>query len=609
MSSFSFFSSRDRAFLFFLVFLFFILIAQLFNLQIIQYIKYYKEADKNRIRMVYIDAPRGLIYDRYGRIIAGNKNTFTVAITPYRIKNRTHTIKKICEILDLDTNKTLTYAKPKFSFKPIPLKRDIDFKKVSILSEHKDELPGINIIRSLMRYYPYDTVGCHFLGYLNEIKEDELENLKENGYNFGDLIGRSGVEAQYEKLLRGEDGYKYIEVNALEREMGEIYKDKTKEPVPGNNLVLTVDMELQKYAEELLSKYKAGSIVMLDVKTGDVLVLANYPVYSLNLLSRKISSEDWNKIMSNPNYPMFNRAINSKYPPGSVFKVVVAAAAMELLGIDLNTHLQPCKGYMEYGDRIFGCWKSSGHGDIDLRQAIVQSCDVYFYQLGLKLGINNIHDWALKFNLGKQTGIDLRGENAGLIPTKEFYTEKLGWSHFPKGVLLNLSIGQGEILVTPLQMAFLMALIANEGECSRPHLLKYWYNPLKKEELHFYKSDKVIIDVLPSVLVKIKKSLRDAVNGHFATGYRAKVKGVTVAGKTGSAEVIKKEHYTHAWFAGFAPYDDPEVAFACIVEFAGHGGSVAAPIIGDLLHYYFYKEKRIDNNGIMKKKRIGDESD
>ncbi|MBP7460711.1 MAG: penicillin-binding protein 2 [Candidatus Delongbacteria bacterium] len=558
------------------------LFIQLFNLQIIRYQLYYRESDRNRIRLVSINAPRGLIYDRNHRIVALNTNSYTVSITPYKIGDRERTLKKICSILELDTEKIMKIGRVRSSYKPIPIARNVDYERIAMIEEHKEDLKGIDVERGQIRYYLFNDLACHIIGYLNEVSEEEIDKLSEKGYSFGDLIGRSGVESEYENLLRGRDGIKLIEVNAMEREIGEIYPEKTQFPKPGHNITLSIDMNLQRKAEELLSPYNAGALVMLHAKTGQILVLANHPRYNLNMLSGTISSENWNSLINDPYHPMFNRAISSRYPPGSVYKVVTAAAAIEVLGFDEFTTQAPCIGYYSLGNRDFKCWNLKGHGSLNLLQAMAQSCDVYFYQLGLKLGLENMYQYSLKMNLGQVTGIDLQGESKGLIPNDEYYRKKLGNHRFPRGILLNLSIGQGEILVTPIQMAHMMNLIGNNGHGFAPHLLVSWDDPASSRQ-YFNHPKPVSLDIQPQTLSLIQKSLLAVV--YSGTGGRASVEGLRVAGKTGSAE--NPGELTHAWFAGYAPYEAPEVAFACVLENVGHGGSMAAPIVGQLLSYYY----------------------
>lgn len=567
------------------------IIFQLFNLQVIRYQLYYRESDRNRIRLISISAPRGLVYDRNHRIMALNTNSYTVSITPYKIADREKTLRKICSILDLDTLKIMKIGRVRASYKPIPIARNVDYAKVAIIEEHKEDLKGIDIERGQIRYYLYNDLACHIIGYLNEVSEDEIEKLTEKGYSFGDLIGRTGVESEYENLLRGHDGIKLIEVNAMEREIGEIYPEKTQLPKPGNNITLSLDMNLQRKAEELLSPYNAGAVVLIHAKTGQILVLANHPRYNLNMLSGSISLENWNYLIHDPFNPMFNRAISSRYPPGSVFKVVSAAAAIEVLGFDEFTTQAPCTGHFNFGNRDFKCWNLKGHGTLNLLQAIAQSCDVYFYQLGLKLGLDNIHQYSLKMALGQETGLDLQGENMGLIPDDNYYRTKRGYNRFFKGVLLNLSIGQGEILVTPIQIAHMMNLIGNNGHGFAPHFLVSWEDPTTSQKRYNHPKP-TSLGIKPQTLALIQKSLLAAVSS--GTGGRASVSGIRVAGKTGSAE--NPGELTHAWFAGYAPYESPEVAFACIVENVGHGGSMAAPIIGQLLSLYFDSLKVYDDH-------------
>ncbi len=560
------------------------LFAKLFYLQIIDYQRYFNEADRNRIRLISIDAPRGLILDRHQQLLAVNTNSYTVQITPYSTADRKQTLRRISKILDLDSNKVLKLAKSRFTYQPIPIARNVDYTKVAIIEEHSEELAGIDIHRGHIRFYPYQSLACHTIGYLGEVTEEEMDIFNERNYGLGDLIGKCGVEAFYDSLLRGKNGYKFIEVNALEREMGEIYPEKTQLPEPGYTLHLSLDIHLQKKAEELLSQYNAGVVVIMNTKSGEILTLANYPTYDLNWFSGGISDSNWQMIQNNTFHPMFNRSISSRYPPGSVFKVVTAAAALEILGYNAHTTLQPCAGRYTYGNRSYGCWNLGGHGTLNMLEALAHSCDIYFYQLGLKLGLEGIHEYSLKMRLGQTTGIDIFGESRGIIPDESYYFDKLKWKYFPKGILLNLSIGQGEILTTPLQIAMLMSLIAERGHTYRPHLLHAYEDAISRQMIYTEKQQ-ISCDLKDETWDVLQKALYMVVNTGFGTGGRAAVQNITVAGKTGSAE--NSGELTHAWFAGYAPFDQPEIAFACIVENAGHGGSIAAPIINQLLDEYF----------------------
>jgi penicillin-binding protein 2 len=565
--------------------LFSILVIRLFVLQVVRADVYWRLSEENRIRVIPVDAPRGHILDRHGEVLVCNRPSYVVSIVPFKLKQMDQTIRALGTILDMDPdeiNERVNRSKYR-RFEPVKIKRDIDFKTLAILQEHKLELPGVIYQVEPRREYLQEKLAAHLLGAVGEISAQELESLGGRGYRRGSLVGKWGLEKQYEPFLRGNDGVQFVEVSAVGRELGPLPDRSPTEAKPGSDLLLTIDLSLQRDAEKALSDTVAGAVVALDPGSGGVLAMVSRPAFDPNLFSAVVPESTWRSLNEDPGHPLLNRAIQCTYPPGSAMKVVTAAAGLEHKVITQHTRFAPCTGAYKYGRRWFGCWQPGGHGSLGLVEAMAQSCDVYFYQLGLKLGLDRWSKFSAACGFGAPLRLDLPNEAGGLIPTRAFYDRRFGKGKWSTGILLNLSIGQGEILMTPLQLATFMAAVANGGIIYRPHIVK---------EIHSVEGKAIIetpevsghLPMLTSTLDIIRRSLRAVVHGADGTGRLAAVEGTEVAGKTGTAQNPHGED--HAWFVGFAPVDDPQIAVVVLVEHGGHGGAAAAPIAGKIIEAY-----------------------
>ena len=567
------------------VVLFSILVIRLFDLQVVRAEMYWRLSEENRIRVIPVDAPRGHILDRYGEVLVCNRPSYVVSIIPFKLKQMDQTIRALGTILDMEPdeiNKRVSQSKYR-RFEPIKIKRDIDFKTLAILEEHKLDLPGVIYQVEPRREYLQGQLAAHLMGAVGEISARELESLAGRGYRQGSLVGKWGIEREYEPFLHGNDGVQFVEVSAVGREIGPLPDRSPVEAKSGSDLVLTIDLSLQRDAAKALSDSVTGAAVALDPGSGEVLAMVSRPTFDPNIFSAVVPESTWRSLNEDPDHPLLNRAIQCTYPPGSAMKVVTAAAALENELITEHTRFAPCTGSYKYGNRWFGCWKPGGHGSMGLVEAMAQSCDVYFYQLGLKLQLDRWSKFATACGFGAPLKLDLPNETGGLIPTRAFYDRRYGKGKWSTGILLNLSIGQGEILVTPLQMASFMAAVANGGTIYRPHIVKEIRSVggkvmIKTPEIAGH------LPISDSHLKSIRKSLRAVVHSAEGTGRLAAVEDVEVAGKTGTAQNPHGED--HAWFVGFAPIDSPRIAVVVLVEHGGHGGTTAAPIAGRIIEAY-----------------------
>ncbi len=540
---------------------------------------------QNRVKVIAIPSPRGRVLDRQGTVIAESRPGFALVLTG--TSNWRPAVNKAARLLAVDSlglQSAVRQQRSAYPKDPVKLARDLSPAQVALLEEHLAELPGMRLEYEALRHANYGPRGSHLLGYVSEIGRRELESRREQGYRFGDGIGKAGLERQYETLFRGADGCEYVEVDAHGRVQGGIPQMPELPPLPGVDIVLTVDWRLQLFVESLFEPGLTGAAVALEPGTGRILALVSRPNFDPNLFAGGVAAADWDKLSRDPSFPLWDRAIRSLYPPGSTYKVVTALAALSESLITPEIRMrQSCHGGMRIGNRYFKCWKKGGHGSLDMRQAIVQSCDVYFYQLGMMLGVDRLNRWSAAIGLAKATGIDLPQEADGLIPTTSWYEKRLGKGSVTAGIPANLAIGQGEVLATPLQMASLFAALGKRGLAARPHLLLRAVGPdgrlISGEQL-----DTVRIPIRPEHLAAVAEALDAVVNQPGGTGRAARVQGVTVAGKTGTSQNPHGDD--HSWFVGFAPYEDPVIAVAVLVENAGHGSAVAAPMVGKTIGAY-----------------------
>ena len=573
---------------------------RIWYLQIIHGQYFHELSENNRIRMVSLPGYRGLIKDRNGVTLVNIRPSFNLYITPEDARDLPSTLKALQERIIFNLDEVLLRIKEARPHIDVLILSDVDRKDVAFIEENKLRLPGVKLKVEPLRNYVYDDMGSQSLGYLGEISKSALNDLKGSDYRQGDFIGKDGLEKVYEFNLRGQKGYKEVEVDVAGRELRVVRK---LPPKSGNHLILTIDQRIQKIVDEMMigtaDEPKNGSIVVIDVQTGEILAMTSKPAYDPNLFAAGISRVNWRKLSLHPAHPLQNKSIDGQYPPGSTYKIVTAYAGLEEQVVSSDTTIF-CPGSFRLGRGRYRCWKKGGHGRVNLHQALVQSCDVYFYTVGHRLGIDRLALYARKMGLGDFTGIILPGEKPGLIPSSQWKmkAKKEPWQ---PGETISASIGQGYNLVTPLQQANMMAYVANGGRLMRPHLVKR-IEDSDGRVLKVFLPEAISKEKLNAKTLKlIRHALKGVVHEPHGTGRRAWLKNIEIAGKTGTAQVVamKKDeeiskddeipyHFRdHAWFVAFAPYENPRIAVAVIVEHGGHGGSSAAPVAKKIIQKYF----------------------
>lgn len=583
-------TKRDIIYKIFVIFIFFGLILRMMYLQLYRGDKYAYLAEKNRFKLKKIESPRGKIYDRNGKLVVTNGAGYRLVYLKER-DNNPEIVKEISEITDYDEE---------FIKKRIKNGEIFPYTRENVLVESLDEETAHKLMEKIIDYpylqvqtyskrrYLYDTTASHSIGYVKKISEKEYEKLKDEGYSPRDIIGKDGLERTYDKELQGEDGYEYIEVNAFNRVQRRVAEEKV--PVPGKNLYMTLDMELQQYMEEQFKEDKrVGAFIAMDPKTGELITMVSYPTYSLNMFSSQILNEDWQKIINDPGRPLTNKTIAGEYPPGSVFKVVSAISFLEN-GIDPKEKYLDRNGYYEIGKWRWRAWKAGGHGYVDMKKSIVESANPYYYRLADQIGHKPIVETAHIFGLGEKTGIDIPGEKKGILPDVEWKKKVIG-SGWYKGDTILLSIGQGYLTVTPLQIAVLYAAIANKGYTYSPHLAKSLvdFSGQKVEEILGKKHEiknfpKKYYDILNDALIA-------TVAQNNGTTKILRRKDITVAAKSGSAQNAHSKT-THAWVAGYFPAEDPEIVFTVVLEGAGGGGAMGGAMAKKFIDKYMEIKNR-----------------
>lgn len=579
---------------------FVVLICRLFYLQVIEGEELRRLSENNCIRLQSIDPQRGLIYDRNGILLVDNRPSFDLSIILKDAKPINNTIEKLSKYIETtpdDLMLKIKKCKGISIYKPFLLKSDIGRDALAVINAHKYELPGVEVNVVPKRHYIHKRTAAHLIGYLSKINSDELKSGKYPLCDSGDFIGKFGVEKAYKSYLRGERGGRQVEVNAT----GQIVRIlKTVNARPGRNIYLTIDLELQQKAEKLLEGV-AGAVAAMDPATGEILALASSPSFDQNSFVNGMSHKQWNALISNRLRPMGNKAVQGEYPPASIYKIVTAIAGLEegIINKDATFY---CQGYYKFGDRDFRCWKETGHGRVDVVRALAESCDVFFYQVGQKVGIDRLAWYAKACGLGSATGINLDHEASGLVPTAAWKKRRTGVA-WQQGETLSISIGQGYNLVSPLQMLVLTSAVANGGIRYKPLILKKVETAEGKiiSDDSFY-TERKITGKLPAsrqTLEIVKKGLWRAVNTGKGTATVARIDGIDISGKTGTAQVVGRKRgetadeqvvtshlKPHSWFVAFAPSEDPKVAVSVVVEHGGHGSSKAAPIARELINTY-----------------------
>jgi penicillin-binding protein 2 len=584
------------------VLFFFIMLTRLWYLQVIDSENLGELSEINRLRFVPVAASRGAILDRNGKPLVSNTPSFSLAVVPQEVKDSEALLSALERHLGLDLaelRRRWEKGKGRAKYYPIVIASGIDRDQLEFLEENQLWLPGIDIEMKPIRLYPSGILASHLLGYLGEIAENELALDQFRDYNPGDYVGKSGLERSWENSLHGRDGGRQIEVDARGRYLRTLSETR---PTVGKSMVLTIDQALQQATEKAFGN-QAGAAVLMDVNSGEILAFASNPGFDPALFTGRMPSDVWKSYLDDKRNPLENKALKGQYPPGSTYKIIIALAGLENGLIDERTTVD-CKGSYEVGTDTFRCWEKRGHGTVDLKRAIRESCDVYFYHLGERLGVDRIAEMARRFGLGAPMGIGLENEKAGLIPTSEWKEKKFRQKWY-RGETLPVSIGQGYTLMTPIQLASMTATVANEGTVYRPHLVKRIVDP----------DGKVIKEFKPEVLYRpgikprsyrlVKEGLLAVVNEQRGTGAAARLYEVKVAGKTGTSQVVKQgvdkkrevqyKYRDHALFVAFAPYDKPEVAVSVVIEHGEHGGAAAAPLAGAILRAYF------EQKGIIKR--------
>jgi penicillin-binding protein 2 len=572
-----------------------VLAARFWQLQIIRGSEFTQRAEQNRVRNIQLVAPRGSITDRNNNVLVDNRNSYNILLYRESMKNPSYTTDFIVEKLGFKSDELsarLRRSKGTGVYRPIVIKEDVGIDDISVVESHRRDHPEIQLGPEPRRLYRYGKVAAAVLGYVGEISETELSEGTFRGVRTGDLIGKSGVERTYNQGLTGQDGSRQVLVDSLGREVGLLDEIPS---IVGGELQLTLDLDLQLAAEKLLED-KVGAVVAMDPRSGDILVMASSPSFDPNSFSTRISPEDWGELIHDPDHPLQNRAIQNSYSPGSIFKLVMAEAGLEegLVAEDVSTY---CSGVAVFYNRPFHCANKRGHGYLNLEGAITHSCNIFFYELGRRMGISRIALHAQSLGLGQKTGIDLPGERSGVMPSPEWKQQVRGSKWFA-GETISVAIGQGAVSVTPLQILRAVSAIATDGRLTTPHVL------LRSEKVRVAQ-DHWLISKLPiqaGGLSRIRQGMWGSVNGG-GTGHNAAVAGLDICGKTGTVQVIGKEKMKdlqgdlsefedHSWFAGFANRDSPEIAVVAFVEHGGKGGIAAAPIAREIFRTYFDKKNR-----------------
>jgi penicillin-binding protein 2 len=580
----------------FMLTLAFLLFTRLVYLQIFRQAEYSTMADKNRISVVPIVPNRGLIQDRNGVTLARNYSGYTLEISPSKVSNLENTINELSTLVDIQPKdrkrfqKLLTEAHTSNSY---PIRSRLSEYEVARFAAQQFRFPGVEIKARLFREYPYREITSHLIGYVGRINDKDFQQLEEEGqgsnYRGSDYIGKIGIEQSYESTLHGTTGFEDVEVDASGRSVRVLSRTP---PKSGETLTLTMDIKLQQIAEEAFGKYR-GALVAIDPNNGEVLAFVSKPGYDPNLFVDGIDTDNWDALNNSPDVPLNNRALRGQYPPGSTIKPFMALA-----GLDSNTRsagfsISDPGYYTLPGNRhLYRDWKTGGHGKVDMFKAIVISCDTYFYGLATEMGIDTIHEYLEEFGFGKKTGLDMDGESSGLLPSPDWKHRRFNQIWYP-GDTVSVGIGQGYTLVTPLQLAYATAILANNGIGFRPHLVK------SKDADNTTPVPDITLKLKPEDIDLVKRAMTAVTLPGGTAAYAGAGAGYSFAGKTGTAQVIgikqgekynakdiNEYHRDHAWFIGFAPADKPRIAVAVLAENAGHGGTISAPIARKVIDYY-----------------------
>ena len=568
------------------------LLARMYQLQIVEHEIYTTLSDKNRVQVQSVPPPRGLVYDRNNLLLAENRPVFSLTLVPERIGSMDETLARLTEILSISDEDIERFQRrlnePRRPFQEIPLSYDLNEEEIARMAVHRHRFPGVEVKAELVRYYPHSELTAHALGYVGRINRNELQRIDPVNYAGTNYIGKSGVERFYEKVLHGKVGYQHVETNARGRILRVLEREN---PVPGEDLQLHLDLRLQRKAHELLEG-RRGAIIAIEPATGGILALASVPGFDANKFVTGISVKDYRDLSESIDKPLFNRALRGQYPPGSTIKPMMAVAALDS-GVTTRERTIWDPGYFQLKEsgRRYRDWKRTGHGWVDLMDSVAESCDVYFYQIGVEMGVDVMYDYLSRFGFGEDATLDVAGALSGLLPSRDWKRAVRSEPWYP-GDSVNMSIGQGFFLATPLQLATATALIANRGGWVEPRLLKDIRGDRPVEEFLPASTHKPLDLKNPDDWEYVVDTMEEVMHGTRGTA-RGAARGASyrMAGKTGTAQVfslgedeeydaeeIRERLRDHALFVGFAPTDDPKIAVAIIVENGGGGSSVAAPV-------------------------------
>ncbi|MBI5249005.1 MAG: penicillin-binding protein 2 [Desulfomonile tiedjei] len=573
-----------------------LLSVKLWHLQMIQSESYNEMSDNNRVRLMRMPSTRGRILDSRGRVLAENTPSFTLSIVPSELDRPQKLIQTYAPILGVTQERMrgiIERSRTIPKFMNYPIKKNMSLEEVSLVKAHATDLRGVALEIKPLRLYPAQDTLCHAIGTVGEISQEELAKTSRVGYRTGDIVGKNGLEKEYESYLKGEEGWEQLEIDAKGRTLSTLSR---KPPRNGADLFLTVDAAFQKYVEDVFI-HRAGSVVAVDPDTGRILAMVSKPSFDLGLFSPSITERQWKTLNSDPLHPLENRSIRGQYSPGSTFKIVTAAAGLAEHAITPDRAFT-CKGQLELGGQVFRCWNAYGHGKVSLHRAIVESCDIYFYELGLKLGADRMAKYASLFGLGTPSGVGLPQELPGLIPTSAWKMRTYGDS-WKDGETLTVAIGQGYLVCTPIQLAMMTAVMANGGKLLKPAIVKQIVGP---DGFVVFDHSPVVrwdIPLEPKDLSLLQSALSDVVADNKGTGRRCRVPGINIKAKTGTTQVIRVKQRTkeedqipyhertHAMFVAYVNDRPQKIALAIIVEHGGGGGASAGPLARKIIARYY----------------------
>ncbi|MEK7702966.1 MAG: penicillin-binding protein 2 [Nitrospirota bacterium] len=572
-----------------------------YDLQINQKAYFEGLSENNRMRIIQVIPSRGIIFDRQGIALVNNIPSFNLYAVYADMPDPDAVLTALSKFIPIEDLPRLQkeVSSKREPFGMIKIKDNLSMEEIAKVEGHPWDLPGIKITAELRRNAVYGKLAAHSLGYVGEVSKEQLKLDRYQGFRQGDRVGQYGIEQAYDSTIRGVPGKKWVEVNVIGQELNTLREQK---PVEGDDLFLTLDLKLQKVAEEALGE-EAGSVVAMNPDNGEILAFVSHPGFDPNSLSEGISARTLFPLLNDKSRPLMNRSIQGQYPPGSTFKVIMGAALLETKEADPSYSIR-CNGFMQFGNRAFRDWKKEGHGFVDFRRSMVESCDVYYYQMGNRMGVDTIAKFANLFGLGNRTGIALASEKRGLIPSTAWKKRVLKEPWYP-GETLSVAIGQGYVLVTPLQMAVMISAVANDGTLHIPKMI----HKVRSRRTGGYQeappSKGTPIEISKETLGLLRSALADVVETPRGTAFRSKSPLIPFAGKTGTAQVVvikkgddrkkalAKEINDHAWFVSYAPLINPKLAVVVLVEHGGHGGSAAAPIAKKVIEAYFFPDSQL----------------